>query len=75
VPDFPDPSTSETPNSFGIDGYHFDLPANLNPQSPAYESASRACGKLIGGGGLPARNPALARRARRPALAHAECMR
>jgi hypothetical protein len=76
VPDFPDPSTTETPNSFGIDGYNFDLPANLSQQAPAYESANTACQRLIGGGpGGAARNPALAARAKRAALARAECMR
>jgi hypothetical protein len=32
VSGFPDPSTTETPNSLGVDGYNFDLPSNLNPQ-------------------------------------------
>jgi hypothetical protein len=73
VPDFPDPSTTETPNSFGMDGYNFDLPANLNPQSPAYQSANKTCQpRQGGGGGLP--HDFLAK-ARRAALAHAVCMR
>jgi hypothetical protein len=73
VPDFPDPSTRQGPNAFGIDGYNFNLPANLNPQSPAYESADKACGHLINAGsGAPHKFPAKARQA---ALAHAECMR
>jgi hypothetical protein len=76
VPAFPDPSTTQGPNSFGIDGYNFNLPANLNTRSPAYESASTTCGKLInGGGGGPANNPAFVAKARQAALAHAECMR
>ncbi|HUA46635.1 MAG TPA: hypothetical protein VMA77_15495 [Solirubrobacteraceae bacterium] len=77
VPGFPDPSTSQDgDNSFGVDGYNFNLPANLNTQSPAYESADKACDRLIGlGGSGPARNPALVAKAREAALAHAQCMR
>jgi hypothetical protein len=77
VPDFPDPSTSQNgDNSFGIDGYNFNLPATVNTQSPAYQSANKACGSLIGGsGGGPGRNPALVAKARQAALAHAQCMR
>lgn len=57
----------------GIDGYNFNLPANLNLQSPAYESAQKACAGLIGAGsGAPHNLPAKARQA---ALAHARCMR
>lgn len=74
VTDFPDPSTNETPNSFGVDGYNFDLPTNLNTKSPVYESANKACEHLTnpGGGGSHNFNVAKARQA---ALAHAECMR
>jgi hypothetical protein len=76
VSGFPDPSTTETPNSFGVDGYNFDLPSTMDTQSPAYESAGKDCGKLIGvgtsGRGLPA---GFLARARKHALAHAECMR
>jgi hypothetical protein len=73
VPDFPDPATTQGPNSFGIDGYNFNLPTNLNPQSPAYISAQKTCGPFtnIGTGGfhpLPAK-------ARQAAFAHAQCMR
>lgn len=77
VPDFPDPSTSQSgDNSFGVDGYNFNLPANLNAQAPAYQSAEKHCQGLIGFGGAgPARNPALVARAKRAALAHAQCMR
>jgi hypothetical protein len=73
VPGFPDPSTTQGPNAMGIDGYNFNLPANLNLQSPAYVNASKECGHLIGSGnGTPHSLPAKARQA---ALAHAECMR
>ncbi len=75
VPDFPDPSTSQGPNAFGIDGYNFNLPPDLNSQSPAYESADKACRNAIGGERGPARNPAVAAKARQAALAHAVCMR
>jgi hypothetical protein len=70
---FPDPSTRETTNSFGIDGYNFDLPANLSTQSPAYESAQKACGDLISGGSDSGHH--IPARAKQAALAHARCMR
>jgi len=73
VSGFPDPSNKETPNSMGIDGYNFDLPTNLSTQSPAYASAQKTCGSLIGGGSGSAHQiPAKAKQA---ALAHAQCMR
>jgi hypothetical protein len=77
VSTFPDPSTTQTgENSFGIDGYNFNLPANLNTQSPAYQSAEKGCQGLVGlGASGPARNPALVAKARQAALAHAQCMR
>jgi len=76
VSGFPDPSNSETPNSFGIDGYNFDLPSTMNPQSPAYESADKTCQSVLGSatssGGPKA---AVLAKARKAALAHAVCMR
>jgi len=77
VPSFPDPSTSQSGNnSFGIDGFNFNLPAGLNMQSPAYQSAGKACQPLVAGGGDgPAGNPAFAAKAKQAALAHAQCMR
>ncbi|MGB8876297.1 MAG: hypothetical protein WCD11_08270 [Solirubrobacteraceae bacterium] len=76
VSGFPDPSASQGPNSFGIDGYNFNLPSNLSLQSPAYVSANKVCGNTIGGGGGgPTQNPAFVAKARRAALAHAVCMR
>ncbi len=75
VPGFPDPSTSQGPNSFGIDGYNFNLPSNLNSQSPAYEAADKTCRGLIGGGSSSPRNPELVAKAKQSALAHAHCMR
>jgi hypothetical protein len=74
VSGFPDPSTSETPNSFGIDGYDFDLPSSINSQSPAYESADKTCERFIGSGTSGGPHLDLAR-ARKAALAHAACMR
>jgi hypothetical protein len=73
VTGFPDPSNTQGPNAFGIDGYNFNLPATLNTQSPAYVSANQRCQKVISsatgsGHQLPAR-------AKQAALAHAECMR
>jgi hypothetical protein len=76
VSGFPDPSTTETPNSFGIDGYNFDLPSTMNTQSPAYESTDKTCQSVLGSGtsgGGP--SPAVLAKARKAALAHAVCMR
>jgi hypothetical protein len=75
VSGFPDPSTKQSPNSIGIDGYNFDLPAGVNPQSPAFESAQQTCGNLIGGGTGTTPNPAILAKAEQAALAHAQCMR
>jgi hypothetical protein len=76
VSGFPDPSSTETPNSFGIDGYNFDVPANMDTQSPAYESAQKTCGNLINnGGGNGPPHPVSLANARSAALAHARCMR
>jgi hypothetical protein len=75
VPGFPDPTTSQGPNSFGIDGYSFSLPSNLNLQSPAYEAADKQCGSLIGGSSSTPRNPAVLAKAREAAIARAQCMR
>jgi hypothetical protein len=76
VSGFPDPSTTETPNSFGIDGYNFDVPTTINAQSPAYQSADKTCQSALGSGissrGL---NAASVAKARKRALAHAVCMR
>jgi hypothetical protein len=76
VSGFPDPGTTETPNSFGIDGYNFDLPSTMNTQSPAYQSADETCQSALGSGtssgGL---NAAFVAKARKRALAHAVCMR
>ena len=76
VSGFPDPSTTETPNSFGIDGYNFDLPSTMNTQSPAYTSADKACQSALASGssGGPPHPVSLAT-ARKHALAHAVCMR
>jgi hypothetical protein len=77
VPSFPDPSTRQSgDDSFGIDGYNFNLPADVNTQSPAYQSADKACQSLIAGSGsVAARNPAFLAKAKQAALAHARCMR
>ena len=55
VSGFPDPSTSQGQNAIGIDGYNFNLPSNLNLQSPAFKSAQKTCGNLIAGGSGPPR--------------------
>jgi hypothetical protein len=75
VPGFPDPSTTQGPNSMGIDGYDFNLPAGVSLQSPAAETANKTCGHMIGGGGGHPLSPAAVAKARQAAIAHAECMR
>jgi hypothetical protein len=76
VSGFPDPSTTETPNSFGIDGYNFDLPSTMNTQSPAYQSADKTCQNVLDSGtSTRSLNPAFVAKARQHALAHAQCMR
>ncbi len=78
VSGFPDPSTTQSgSNGFGIDGYNFNLPSTMITQSPAYESADKTCESAVdigpASGGAP--NAAVLARARKAALAHAECMR
>jgi hypothetical protein len=56
-----------------MDGYTFNLPANLNIESPGYKDADKACGHLVpgasgGGHGISAK-------AKQAALAHTTCMR
>jgi hypothetical protein len=75
VSGFPDPSTTETPNSFGMDGYNFDLPATMDTQSPAYESAQTTCGKLVSTGSGSSPPAGMLAKAREAALKRAECMR
>lgn len=75
VSGFPDPSTTETPNSFGIDGYNFDLPSTMNTQSPAYQSAATLCGRQIGVGPGSGGAHSIPEAAKQAALKHAECMR
>jgi hypothetical protein len=73
VPSFPDPSTAQGGNGFGVDGYSFNLPANLSTSSPAYESAQKTCGPLIGLGSSG--DHSVPAKARLAAIAHAQCMR
>jgi hypothetical protein len=77
VPSFPDPSSTQSGDSgFGIDGYSFNLPANLDTQSPAYKTAYKACfAPLAAGGGGSARDQAFVAKARQAGLARARCMR
>jgi hypothetical protein len=64
VPNFPDPSA----------GGGFQLGANpgFNPQSPAFQSAQKACAKLLPGDGGP---PPMSESQRLAAIAFAKCMR
>lgn len=64
VPSFPDPDANGniavTPGS------------GLDPQSPSFEAAQKACGKYMPGGGSP---PAMSESERLKAFAFAKCMR
>jgi hypothetical protein len=64
IANFPDPSASG-----GI-----QLPAGANPQSPGFQSAQRACSKLLPGGG-PGGGPQASESQKRQMLAMSECMR
>lgn len=65
VPDFPDPSG----------GGGVNLPANLNPASPAFEAARATCMKKLPGGGPPAPSGAATAHFKAQMLATSECMR
>jgi hypothetical protein len=65
VPNFPDPSSGG--------GIAIAPGSGLNPQSPAFQTAQKACGKLLPGGGPGARKPTRAQFV--AALAFAKCMR
>jgi hypothetical protein len=62
VTNFPDPRT----------GGGIELPTNLNPQSPAFRSARRACKQFLPDRGAP---PATSASDRAAALTLARCMR
>ncbi len=47
VPNFPDPQFQSAPGGFGI---RLGGPG-INPQSPAFQAAQKACGSLFGGKG------------------------
>ncbi|HYB27174.1 MAG TPA: hypothetical protein VEF89_11215 [Solirubrobacteraceae bacterium] len=64
---------SGNPDPVAGHAMQFNLAPGLNPRSPAFESAQKACQSDIprppaGGGGVPAGQQAAA-------LAHAQCMR
>ena len=65
VPNFPDPGTAG--------GIQISPGSGLDPQSPAFQAARNACGKLLPGGGPGLRKPTKAQFA--AALAFARCMR
>jgi hypothetical protein len=65
VPDFPDPSSGG--------GIQVAPGSGLHPQSPAFQAARKACGKLLPGGGPGPRKPTKAEFV--AALAFAKCMR
>jgi hypothetical protein len=65
VPNFPDPGSGG--------GIQISPGSGLNPQSPAFQAARKACGKLLPGGGPGPRKATKAQFA--AALAFARCMR
>jgi hypothetical protein len=65
VPNFPDASAGG--------GIQISPGSGLNPQSPAFQAAQKACGKLLPGGGPGPRKPTRAQFV--AALAFARCMR
>jgi hypothetical protein len=65
VPNFPDPGAGG--------GIQISPGSGLNPQSPAFQAAQKACRKLLPGGGPGPRKPSKAQFA--AALAFATCMR
>jgi hypothetical protein len=64
VPSFPDPSAG---------GGGIQIPSGINPQSPGFQSAQKACSKLMPGGGPGRASGSGSRKAEMVALA--ECMR
>jgi hypothetical protein len=62
VPNFPDPNAQGVLQGSGID-----------PNSAAFQTAQKACGKYIGGGKAP--SPAQQAKAQADALAFSQCMR
>lgn len=68
LPSYPDPKVSESGNHGSIK----IGPGGLDPDSPAFGSASRACGHLLPGGGAPA---PISPRELAQDLEYADCMR
>jgi hypothetical protein len=64
VPNFPDPS--------GGGGIHIEAGSGINPFSPSFQGARKACGKLLPGGG-PSAHPS--EEAKTAMLAISRCMR
>jgi len=69
VPNFPDPGSAGASNTFlGI-----ALPASINPQSPAFQSANNTCKKVLSAGGVA--KPPITAQQKQALLANAECVR
>lgn len=64
-PNFPDPDSSG--------GISIDSSSGIDPQSPTFQAAQKACQKLLPHGGTP--SPQQEARARSQALAFSACMR
>jgi hypothetical protein len=65
IPNFPDPSAGG--------GIQLSSGSGINPASPAFQSAQKACGKLLPGGGPPGRATS---ETQKLAMLHlAQCMR
>jgi hypothetical protein len=68
VPNFPDPSTSG-----GGVGFSIKSRSGINPASPSFQAAQKACGKLLARGGPGSGKSSAATKAQM--LAISECMR
>jgi hypothetical protein len=68
VPNFPDPNTSG-----GGVGFSIKSSSGINPASPSFQAAQKACGKLLPGGGPGSGKPSAATKTQM--LAISECMR
>jgi hypothetical protein len=68
VTNLPDPTMSNGGSHFSI-----RIGSGINPASPTFQAAQKACGKLLPGGGPEAEHPSAA--AENQMLAISECMR
>ncbi len=72
VPNFPDPTVTSSGGQVHI-GIKIGAGSGVNPSSPSFQSAQKACGKLLPGGGPTGSKPSAATETQM--LATAQCMR